>query len=340
MKHLKRETIRLASTYLIIIMVMSIAFSVIFYSVSLHELNRRPTATQTIMTQADIDSQLVPHDQVIENYLENRGKESRLALLVDLVVVNLLALVIGSLLSYLLAEKTLRPIEDNMEAQSQFVSDASHELRTPLTALRTANEVALRQKKITEAEARLIIEENVTDITRLQDLTNSMLGLLRESPTSETWLPVALNEIIESATKLVTPQAEAKKIRIVTKPTEFIVKVNEQQIVQLMTILLDNAVKYSDKNSKIVVTATRQGRSVELAVTDKGIGMSEEVAQNIFTRFYRAEQSRTTPGYGLGLSIAQKIADTHKAKLTVKSTLGKGSTFTFLLPISTDNRQN
>ena len=339
MKHLKRAVLRLASTYLAIIMVMSIGFSIIFYTASLHELNRRPTVTETITTQDGADNQQVHHNQIIENYLDSRTDESRLALFIDLVVINVLALVIGSLLSFLLAERTLRPIEENMEAQSQFVSDASHELRTPLTALRTANEVALRQKNLGATEARQVIEENVTDIARLQDLTNSMLGLLLESPTPETWRSVKFDEIVESSRKLVAAQAGFKKIRIVAKPTKFVVRVNEQQIIQLMTILLDNAVKYSDKKSEVVVSAIRQGRSIEVSVSDTGIGMTEDVASNIFTRFYRAEQSRTTPGYGLGLSIARKIADTHKAKLSVKTVLGEGSTFTFFLPVSNDNNR-
>jgi signal transduction histidine kinase len=76
---------------------------------------------------------------------------------------------------------------------------------------------------------------------------------------------------------------------------------------------------------------------VEFTVRDEGIGMSEEATTHVFTRFYRAEQSRTTPGYGLGLAIAKKITDAHKGKISVKSELGHGSTFTVLFPAGVDS---
>ena len=327
MKHLRRETLHLAATYLIIIMVMSLGFSIVLYNVSVRELNRRPPFVETTIIQSQ-----QPHDQMIQQYLDRRIDESRTALLVDLVVVNLLTLIIGALVSYLLAERTLRPIEENMEAQMQFVSDASHELRTPLTALRTANEVALRQKNLTADAARQVIAENVDDIARLQTLTNSMLGLLSDGPSEETWQVLPLREVVDTSVKLVAVQAKAKKITIATKITDVKVRANEAQLIQLMTILLDNAVKYSNARGKVTVSAARQGKTVEVSITDTGVGMSEEVLRNVFTRFYRAEQSRTTPGYGLGLAIAEKIVASHKGKIRVKSRPSKGSTFTFTLP--------
>jgi signal transduction histidine kinase len=333
MRHLQGETLRLAATYLTIIMVMSVGFSTVFYNVSLRELDRRPPSAGTITDQAE---NIFPNS-ALSQYLDERREESRVALLIDLVVVNLLTLLLGALLSYLLAEKTLRPIEENMEAQAQFVSDASHELRTPLTALLTANEVTLRQKKLSVSEARQVITENVDDIKRLQSLTNSMLGLLREDPTKETWQVLSAQQVFKEAIHLTAVQAEAKRITIHVKATKLRLKANEQQLVQLLTILLDNAIKYSDKKAAVYLTATRQGKYVEFTVRDEGIGMSEEAITHVFTRFYRAEQSRTTPGYGLGLAIAKKITDAHKGKISVKSELGHGSTFTVLFPAGVDS---
>jgi signal transduction histidine kinase len=173
MKHLKRDVFRLASTYLIIIMVMSVGFSVVFYQTSTKEFNHRPR---------DINGPISPlaDNPSFQAYLDEREAAARQSLMLDLVILNIIALIVGSLLSYLLARRTLQPIEDNMEAQAQFVSDASHELRTPLTALRASNEVALRNKKLKLADARQVIADNIDDIARLQDLANSMLGLLKD----------------------------------------------------------------------------------------------------------------------------------------------------------------
>lgn len=334
MRHLQGETVRLAATYLTIIMVMSVGFSTIFYNVSLRELDRRPQTGANLTDDSDF---LNFSDNAVSRYLDKRQEESRVALLLDLVTVNLLTLLLGALLSYLLAEKTLRPIEENMEAQAQFVSDASHELRTPLTSLLTANEVSLRQKKLTVSEARQVIAENVDDIKRLQALTNSMLGLLREDPAKDTWQVLSAAQIFEQAVHLTAAQASAKHIKVSIDAASLQLKANEQQLVQLVTILLDNAIKYSDTKATVYLAAVRQGRHIELSVRDEGIGMSEEVVSQVFTRFYRAEQSRTTPGYGLGLSIAKKIVDAHKGKLSVKSEPGQGSTFTVSLPAGIDS---
>lgn len=327
MKHLKQDVIRLTGTYLAIIMAMSVGFSVIFYSVSMNELDRRPHAISLTDIAADPDTRLTFND-----YLSNRAEEARTSLLVDLILVNLMALISGGILSYLLAQYTLRPIEENMEAQAQFVSDASHELRTPLTALRTANEVALRDKKLKIADARAVIAENIEDITRLQSLADSMLGLLRDD-TAGFQDGVSLPDVVGEAMSMVVSQAQAKNISVEDATGDAMFYGNARSLTQLLTILLDNAIKYSLQGSAVHVASEIQGRSLVLRVKDEGVGMDEETVRNAFTRFYRAEESRSTAGYGLGLSIAKKIVDAHHGKIAIESTLGKGSTFTVTLPL-------
>ena len=330
MKHLKRDVFRLAGTYLSIIMVMSIGFSAIFYNASVRELGRR---------SRDIDGgqMMTPRwarDAEFHDYMERHAMESRQALLVDLILVNTLALIVGSILGYLLAVRTLRPIEQNMEAQSQFVSDASHELRTPLTALRTANEVALRNKHLKLADAKQVIADNITDIARLQDLTNSMLGLLRDDEGAMNHT-VALRDVMSDAMNLVVSQALAKDIAIEDTIAPVSVQGNHQQLVQLMTILLDNAIKYSYDHTTVRVDVKRQGKQAVVTVRDEGIGMDAVTASKIFTRFYRAEQSRTTTGYGLGLAIAEKIVKAYRGSIKVESEVGKGASSIVILPVTT-----
>lgn len=327
MKHLKQDALRLTGTYLAIIMAMSVGFSVIFYSVSMRELDRRPHEISLTDIAPDPDTQLT-----FDDYLSNRADEARVSLLVDLVLVNLMALISGGILSYLLAQYTLRPIEENMEAQAQFVSDASHELRTPLTALRTANEVALRDKKLKIADARAVIADNIEDITRLQSLADSMLGLLRDD-TAGFQDGVSLPDVVSDAMSMVVNQAQAKNISVEDAAGDATLYGNARSLTQLLTILLDNAIKYSPEGSAVHVASEIQGRSLILTVKDEGVGMDEETVKNVFTRFYRAEESRSTAGYGLGLSIAKKIAEAHHGKIAIESTLGEGSIFTVTLPL-------
>lgn len=327
MKHLKQDVLRLTGTYLAIIMAMSVGFSVIFYSVSMRELDRRPHAISLTDIAADPDTRLT-----FDDYLSNRADEARTSLLVDLVLVNLMALISGGILSYLLAQYTLRPIEENMEAQAQFVSDASHELRTPLTALRTANEVALRDKKLKIADARAVIADNIEDITRLQSLADSMLGLLRDD-TADFQANVSLPDVVGEAMNMVVNQAQAKNISVEDATGDTVLYGNARSLTQLLTILLDNAIKYSPEGSAVHVASEVQGRSLVLSVKDEGVGMNEESVKNAFTRFYRAEESRSTAGYGLGLSIAKKITEAHHGKISIESVPGEGSKFTVVLPL-------
>ncbi len=329
MKHLKRDVFRLAGTYLIIIMVMSLGFSIIFYNASMHELDRKPhglNAGQVALPPTATGT------TTFQDYLAQRAEESREALLIDLLLVNIMALILGGLLSYLLAEKTLRPIEENMEAQSQFVSDASHELRTPLTALMAANEVALRDKRLTLKDARQVIADNIDDIARLQDLANSMLGLLKDDDEKLFKSPVSLRDVVGDAMNMVVNQALAKDIAVEDATTDLMIRGNHQSLTQLFTILLDNAIKYSDHGKSVYLASERRGKQVVVTVRDEGVGMGKATLANIFTRFYRAEKSRTTSGYGLGLSIAKKIVTAHGGKIVAVSEPGKGTTFTINLP--------
>jgi two-component system, OmpR family, sensor histidine kinase CiaH len=316
MKHVRRrDVLRLAGTYLAIIMVMSIVFSFVLYNFSAQEFHRRPE-------QRHADSKFSPividdESLSVSDYLSKREDFATASLRINLVIVNLVMFVVASLLSYLLAQHTLQPIEENMAAQSRFVSDASHELRTPLTALLAANEVAARNTKLTLAQAKRVIADNVSDVTRLQTLANSMLGLLKDDDAAMTKEPVSLQAVVNRAMNLVVAQAVEKNIAVEDETVELMLLGDRQKLEQLVTILLDNAIKYSNVDTTVHVSSARKGRRAVIAVRDEGIGMDGETVEQIFTRFYRAEESRTTSGYGLGLPIAQRIVQAHGGKISV-----------------------
>lgn len=254
-----------------------------------------------------------------------------------LVVVNAgIAAVVG-LMSYFLAGKTLKPIQSMMEEQRRFLADASHELRTPLTALRTATEVSLRDKGLTLAEAKVLLTENLDEVKNLQYLSESLLRLssLENKEVALSWQTVPLTELMTEAVKKVRTQAQLKKIGLKADASPFSVKGDKLALIEVLVILLDNAIKYSPKNTEIKLTSKVKKGLVSISVIDQGMGIEAKDISHIFSRFYRADQSRSTrfgSGYGLGLPIAKRIVEEHHGRIEVISRPGKGSTFSIYLP--------
>ncbi len=332
---LDTPTMRLAAIHLVIIMVLSISFSIIFYNVSTHRPARpmlqfdqsMPSRTENLN-----DGLAHQFDSEVRSAIDEYLKQTRHALFIRLIWLNIGALLVGAAVSYLLARWSLRPIEEAMDAQTQFVSDASHELRTPLAVLQTTNEVALRKKTLPAADARELIAYNVEAAKKLRDLSNTLLDLLKNTSEPVSLGPVSLQDAVSEAMTPIVAAAQKKNITIEDTVPPLNVRTNQPLLARVIAILLDNAVKYSADNSQVVVSARQSGQKVLLQVADQGIGIQPADLPLIFHRFYRADKSRSSTsdvqGYGLGLSIADKIAKRLGIKISVKSTPGKGSTFT------------
>jgi signal transduction histidine kinase len=242
-------------------------------------------------------------------------------------------------LGYILAGITLRPIKSMIDEQNRFISDASHELRTPLTSLKSAFEVYLRGKKPTLPEARKLVGESVTEVDKLQSLSESLLEIAQyQKPGRHViFTQLSVTEIIRDAIRKVYIQAKQKQITITPKTESISAKGNKYGLTDLFVILLDNAVKYSNKKGAVSISSHKADGYYEVSVLDNGVGISKQDLPHIFDRFFRADNARSktgTTGYGLGLSIAKQIADTHKGSIQVISEPGRGSTFTVRLPIS------
>lgn len=256
----------------------------------------------------------------------------------NLVLFNLGTLIFGGLLSYGLARRTLQPIGDAFEAQSRFSSDASHELRTPLTAMQTEIEVALRNKDITKAQAIELLRSNLEEVAKLRALSEGLLRLSRSHTKELELRPVEVDKILNDVIERVIKPAEAKHIAVENEISDNLRVIGDHQsLVELLVILIDNAIKYSNQKSTINLKADVNGKQVLIHVVDHGRGIPAEQLPHIFERFYRVDSSRAkggSEGYGLGLSIAEMIAKALGAQLSVKSTFGKGSTFTIILPVA------
>lgn len=332
-----KASLKLASLYLAIIMLISLFFSVNIYQLSLDELDRGLRRQDVSQEGGPID--LLPKSlrkQILRN--QNYVYEEAKARTFDrLVITNLIILIGGGALSYYLARRTLQPIEEAHAAQSQFTADASHELRTPIAAMQTEIEVTLMDPKLTLPKAKQILISNLEELVKLTALTEGLLKLAQLENGELIQNKIVINKLVKAAIDRVTPSAEAKKILIVNEgKTDAIVSGDEASLTEALVVLLDNAVKYSPDKTKVKVNVIKSDKQLTINVIDQGMGIKPKDLTHVFDRFYRADTARTktqTEGYGVGLSIAKNIVELHEGKISATSKASQGSTFTIELPI-------
>lgn len=261
-------------------------------------------------------------------------QEARTRLLLTFGILNLGICLLAGGAGYFLAGKTLRPIQEMVDEQKRFITDASHELRTPLTSLRTEIEVAMRDKKLTANSARKLLESNLEEVVHLQLLSDSLLSLATtQTVAKNAYTTFTVTDLIEVSLKKVSGMAKKKKIEIKKQLTNAFILGDKQALGEVIVIMLDNAIKYSQKSSSVTIKAIKKNNSVQIHVIDQGIGIAKHERLSIFDRFYRADKARAggeTSGYGLGLSIAKKIVEEHQGTISVSG--NTETIFTVVLP--------
>ena len=330
----RSATVKLTIWYLLILSSIGLIFSVIIYQVASSEINNRLENIEQRLTK-NVDGaelELLGYDLTAIRALQ--AKQARGNLFTNLVYINLIFITGGGVASYFMARRTLEPIEEAHEAQSRFTSDASHELRTPLAAMKTELEVALRDPKLSKKEMRELLGSNLEEVDKLSKISQSLLLLSRLEHGALPTRRLALDDIV----RRIIENSNRKAPRIIYEPPEkpLYVSAHQVSIEELVTILTDNALKYSAAKSKVRVRLKRKNKKAKLEVINAGKGISPEELPYIFDRFFRADQSRTGgegAGFGLGLSLAKRIVEMHKGDLSVTSHLNKETNFTVLLPL-------
>lgn len=222
-----------------------------------------------------------------------------------------------------------------------FVANVSHELRTPITSIKGFIETLLNgaMKDPEDTERFLGIIARQAD--RLNSIIEDLLSLSRIEQDSEqqgiVLKETELRPLLESAIQNCSSQAAKKNIRIeLDCDASLTVPLNPPLIEQAVVNLVDNAIKYSDDNTRICVAAARTPRQVLLTVSDQGRGIDAEHLPRLFERFYRVDKARSRQmgGTGLGLAIVKHIAQAHGGRVDVQSTVGKGSVFRIHLPLN------
>lgn len=222
-------------------------------------------------------------------------------------------------LTMCLTKRAMRPMQATFERQRQFISDAGHELKTPLTII-SAN-VDILQDEIGQNKWLTYIQSQTE---RMRILVGDMMNLTKMEfgNPQKDFTTFSLSSAISNATLPFESQAfEQQKKLTLEIQDDLQYTGNSDQIKQLVSIFIDNAIKYSDENGEIRVTLQQVRDKKVLKIFNTGKGVIESEKEKIFERFYRSDSSRArqTGGYGLGLSIAKSIADTHKIKIQVES---------------------
>lgn len=327
----KSATIKLTVWYLLILMGISLLFSAVIYHVAESEVdNRLQTLQQKIQNNPDFTPLPRFDFRTIRDY---QAHQAAVNLFISLFYLNLLILAGGGIGSYLLAKRTLQPIEDSYEAQSRFTSDASHELRTPLAVMKTELEVALRDSSITKQEMKELLTSNLEEVNKLTELSHTLLQLSRLEGGAIEIVKVPLVDIAKSVISRYDKHGTRIHLSAPTDP--LYIEGNEVSIEELITILVDNAIKYSPEDSIVNMKIYKKNQCIFLQIKNGGEGIDGKDLPHIFDRFYRVDSSRTggaNSGYGLGLSLAKRIVKLHKGELTASSSRNGDTIFTVLLP--------
>lgn len=247
---------------------------------------------------------------------------------------SILIIAIGLLIVFLcisiLSKRVLAPMIKNIEKQKQFVTNAGHELKTPLAAIMANTDIL----EMTSKENNELIRSIKKQAQRLDTLIKSLLNLanVEERKMEMNYTEFSITDLIQEEIKEFGVLAQEKQIIYERKP-EIKMKANRDSIKELITILLDNAIKYTPKEGKIEIKVEKQGKSVKMQFMNTCENSKNIHTTKIFDRFYRDDQSRskTKEGYGIGLSIAKSIVDIHKGKITAEITKEDMICFTVII---------
>lgn len=261
------------------------------------------------------------------------GEKQTLDNIINILIVGTIALLAISLLaSYILAKRVMKPIIENYKKQTEFVQNASHELRTPLTIIQAQQELLLKDPNSKIIDKSENINQTLKETKRITKLIKELMDLARADSNNIKLdkTDILINELIK---EIVLPYQEYAKLQEKTIYLELNyeknVKVDKNKISELLVILLDNAIKYTNKKDIIIVKTYAKEGKLNIEVADTGIGVSKEALPHIFDRFYRGDKSHSKQieGMGLGLSIASTIVDVHGGTIKVKNNEPKGTRF-------------
>lgn len=259
-----------------------------------------------------------------------------------IVIVMISFWLISIIASIYLARVSVKPLIDSMQKQKSFVENASHELRTPLAVLQNRLETLFRKPEATIMESSENIASSLEEVRNMRMLTTNLLNLARRDDGIKPEIADVEPEFFTTTFANYEIIAdENEKAFVYENHINHNIKTDRTLLKQLMTILFDNAVKYTEEDGVIKFIVWSKDRSLYLRVSDNGPGINNEDKKKIFDRFYRVDKARTRQkgGFGLGLSLAKQIADALKGTITVKDNRPKGTIFEIKISIKSESKK-
>ena len=297
---------------------------------------------RVVLTEMKIDSvsSNIKYAAVLINtsQLEQTSKNHE-----QLIVVVMASFWILSILASLyLARVSVKPLLESMQKQQSFVENASHELRTPLAVLQNRLETLFRKPEATIMESSESIASSLEEVRNMKFLTTNLLNLARRDDGIKPDLCEVEPDFFNTTfTNYEMIASENDRVFRFENRVHRTIITDKLLLKQLMTILFDNAVKYTEEEGDIYFEISTTERSLYLTVADNGIGISAADKKKIFDRFYRVDKARTRQkgGFGLGLSLAKQIVDALKGTINVKDNKPNGTIFEVKLAISTPSKR-
>lgn len=256
----------------------------------------------------------------------------------SLLIGYFIVIVLLSFSAIIIAERTISPIREAFYKQKELIANASHELKTPLTVINTNLSVLENNKTETIESQNRWINNIIEQTNRMNRLIYQMLDLSKTESllASETKQPIQLSELIEKLVMEFEVNAFEKKIHVTSNIEENIVfNGNTENMIKLFTILIDNAIKYTQENGAIDLSLTQKKNKIEFTIQNTGKGIEKENLGKVFQRFYKQDESYnqdSNHSFGLGLAIAKAIVDQLNGSITVTSEVNVHTTFLVKLP--------
>lgn len=256
-----------------------------------------------------------------------------------LVIAFLAFTLVGLWTAYILAKIALKPLYKAYHKQAEFIQDASHEMRTPLAILRGKIELLVRTPKDSIEAHYHELASMMSELSGLEKLNKDLLLLSKEDMQGILEVePIHLENFIEEILEFYKEVGKLHDVCVVgsyqEEQKERIVYWDKVKVKRCISILLENAIKYSQSKEKVILKVQIEERMIDIQVIDEGIGIRQEALSQIFNRFYRSNEVRASgvEGNGIGLSLLQSLAYTMGIKIKVKSEYGKGSCFALSIP--------
>lgn len=218
--------------------------------------------------------------------------------------------------------------------RNDFISNFSHEFKTPIVSIKGYAELIKNGKNLTEEQKQEYLQVIIDESRRLSNLASSTLLMSKlDSQTSLTETSVfSVNEQLKQCVLVLDNEFKAKNLEVKIKLGKMRVDASMDMLQQVWINLLTNAIKYTPENGIIRITSTELEKEYIVSISDNGMGMTEETLKHIFDKYYQGDNSHSTSGNGLGLSIAKRIVELSGGKIEASSTEGKGTTFNVRLP--------